>query len=93
MRVLVAILLFSSFALAETATYDVKGMKCEDCIKNIEAKVCHLEGITECKVEVGHITVSTKEGTALDKTKIASAVEKAGHYKIVEPTATTKKKH
>jgi mercuric ion binding protein len=81
------LLIFSSLAMAESKTYNISGMHCEDCRKNIEAEVCKLPGIDTCKVDLGHVTLMSQ--APLDDSKIKRAVEAAGHYKVagVQPVA------
>jgi periplasmic mercuric ion binding protein len=75
-------LIFSSAALAETKTYNVEGMHCENCAANIKAKVCALEGVEKCEVEVGKVTLTTKGDAKLDDGAVTTAVQAAG-YNVV----------
>jgi len=79
----------SSFA--ETATFDVTGMHCGACKKEIQEKVCKMEGVTSCKVELtnkkkqqGQVTMTTAEGVAIDATKVQELLTEAGDYKLIK---------
>ncbi len=85
-------LLISFSALAETTTYPIKGMHCGSCKKAIESKLCKMEGLQTCKVEVldgkkeiGQVTISTKDGSAPDFAKMSEAVKAAGEYELQQP--------
>ena len=83
---LLSAILFSSFlavaAEPETYTYEIKGMKCGDCVENVKTGVCHLPGIEKCEVTHGQMSLTAKLGTNLDQKAIAEAVKKAGHYSV-----------
>ena len=103
MKVLVALsaLVFSLSAQAETTTFNVKGMHCGACAKSIEEKVCAMEGVKECKAQLtkgkknmGTLTITTDEGTAIDTAKVTELVGEAGDYTIVKaPKSESKKKN
>ena len=78
-------LLFSSVVFADSKTYTVKGMSCEACTKNIEAKVCALPGIDNCKVEMGQVTLISKN--PIDDALISKTVKAAGHYSVTSSKA------
>lgn len=67
-------------ALAETRSYDIKGMTCGSCVKMIDAQVCKLPNLESCKVEIGKVTVTAP---TLDDEVIKAAVAKAGEYSVV----------
>ncbi len=84
------LLLAGLSAMAETATYKVKGMHCGACAKSIEETVCKMEGVTECKAKLtnakkqqGELVLTTAEGTAIDFKKVEELVSQAGDYKVV----------
>jgi copper chaperone CopZ len=70
-------LLISFSALADTGVYTIEGMDCGACAKSISKKVCALENIETCSVEVGKMTLTSKVGTQLDQEKIKEAVTAA----------------
>lgn len=100
----VALFLSSSLSLSaepQVYTYEIKGMKCDDCVENVKNGVCQLPGIEKCEVSQGQMSLTAKEGTQLDQKAIASAVKKAGHYSVksfkkasteMPPTTTTEQK-
>lgn len=98
MKLFWGVLLFSSFAMADTATYQVKGMHCGSCAKSIETSVCKMEGVKSCKAEVtdtknqiGKLTVITEDGKPIDPSKVAELVSAAGSYTIDTKTKEEKK--
>ena len=74
------VLIFSSIASADSKTYTVKGMRCEDCVKKIEAKLCPTLNAETCKVEVGQVTLVSKK--PLDDAKVSKLIKAAGHYSV-----------
>ena len=101
MRIFLSItaLMFSFSALAETATFKVKGMHCGACAKSIEEKVCKMEGVTACsakltnaKKQQGELSITTADGQAIDAGVISKLVGEAGDYTIVRGGAPTSKK-
>lgn len=80
---ILAVLLLSQTALAETITYNVEGMHCGSCAKAIKAQVCKMEGLESCDVTLGKVVISPKTGVAISQDQIQSAVSKAGEYKII----------
>ena len=80
-------LLFStlvSFA-GTTNTYEIRGMTCNSCVKMITAKVCKLEGMDTCKVEIGKLTFSAKDGAQITPEALTTAIKSAGDYELVTP--------
>lgn len=75
-------LLLPSLSQAEEYNYKVKGMHCGGCVKAIKAKVCNMEGIDKCDVEVGSLKITTKNNIKFTPEQIQQAVEKAGEYSI-----------
>lgn len=85
-------ILFSFSAFAETAVYNISKMHCGGCKASIEAKVCKaLEGkTTTCeaklvdkKKQTGTLTITTKEGVAINDTEIMGWIAEAGEYPAV----------
>lgn len=80
-------LIFFSFNFASFAEntapqiFHVAGMHCAACAKMIEGKVCQLEGIQSCSVEVGKITITSEAPVASEK--VQAALSEAGEYKVV----------
>lgn len=78
-----ASLLLSQIALADTTTYNIEGMHCNSCAKSIRAQVCKIDGLEKCDVSVGKVVVSTKQGVTISQDQIQAAISKAGEYKII----------
>lgn len=86
--IVAAVLLGASLnAMAETATLNIKGMTCSSCVKMIQSKVCDMDGIADCKVEVGSVVLTSKDGTKIDLEKVTEKIKEAGkHYSVVSST-------
>ena len=84
----IGLLIFSSSAFAETKTYNIEGMHCEGCVDAVKAKVCGLEGISKCDVQIGKATLTTAGDAKLDDNAVTNAVQSAG-YKVVEKPVKT----
>ncbi len=80
---IIATLLISQTALAETITYNIEGMHCGSCARSIKAQVCNMEGLEKCEVSVGKLVISPKAGVTISQDQIQAAVTKAGEYKII----------
>lgn len=79
----------ASFAMAEASTYNVQGMHCAACQSAIESKVCKMDGLKSCKVEVtdkkkqtGKIVLETADGKPVEASKIQELLTAAGEYKL-----------
>lgn len=83
-----ATLLLSQAVLAETITYDVKGMHCGSCAKAIKAEVCKMDGLEKCDVTIGKVVISPKTGVTISQDQIQAAISKAGEYKVTGSTKT-----
>lgn len=81
-----AMLFFAGLAFAETGEFEISGMKCQSCVKNLKNKVCALEGIESCEIDVGKMKLTTKQGSKLDIEKIKKAVNFNGNYNIEKLT-------
>ncbi len=81
------VLMGSLSALAGGANYNVEisGMTCGGCVSAIKSKLCKMDGVAECKVEVGKATLVSKDGIKLDENKIKELVSQAGsEYKATK---------
>mgnify|MGYP000851764450 CR=1 FL=1 len=74
----VSVLLSSMMAFAGQTTVEISGMTCGGCVSAVKSKLCKMEGVAECKVEVGKATLVTKAGVTLDSKKISDLVTEAG---------------
>ena len=75
-------LLIGSAALADTTTYNVEGMHCGSCAKNVKAEVCKIDGLERCDVTTGKVVITPKTGFKISQDQIQSAIKEAGEYKI-----------
>jgi mercuric ion binding protein len=75
-------LILPALSHADDYSYKVTGMHCGACAKMIKAKVCTMEGIEKCEVEVGSLKFSTKNSVKFTPDQIQEAVSKAGEYKV-----------
>lgn len=66
----------------EVFNYQLKGMKCSDCVESVKKAVCGMNGIEKCDVSVGKMTLQAASGTQLDQKAIAKAVKDAGHFSV-----------
>ena len=66
----------------EVYRYQIKGMKCADCVESVKKAVCGMNGIEKCDVSVGEATLEVAPGTRLDQKSIAKAVKEAGHFSV-----------
>lgn len=66
----------------EIYRYQIKGMKCADCVESVKKAVCGMNGIEKCEVSVGEATLEVAPGTRLDQKAIAKAVKEAGHFSV-----------
>ncbi|MCE3011285.1 MAG: heavy-metal-associated domain-containing protein [Proteobacteria bacterium] len=81
---LILSLFFTLPAFAETAKMEISGMTCGGCVKAIKAKVCKIEGLADCKVDVGSMELVSKEGTKIDLKKVEELVKSAGDYAVTK---------
>ena len=74
----------ASFALAETGTFQIEGMTCNGCVKNIEGSVCKkMDNLEKCEVKVGSMVLTSKKGQNIDVKKAEQLVDQAG-YKVIK---------
>lgn len=83
--ILTTLTLFALNAQAETKTYSVEGMTCGNCVKKVKAQVCKIPGVTDCKVDVGQVSLTSDK---LDDAEVTKAITAAG-FKLA-PSSTTK---
>jgi len=91
--------LMTTAAFAETAVLKVDGMHCGGCKKMVEKSLCKNEKISaqlsscevtvDTKIQVGTVTVKSKDNAPLDMDGIQKAIQSASDdYKIsIEKTA------
>lgn len=61
----------------ETAVFNVRGMKCDGCVRGVEAALRGVPGVRVKEVSVGRAVVEREPGAASDGA-IAAAIERAG---------------
>ncbi|MFN7453967.1 MAG: heavy-metal-associated domain-containing protein [Pseudobdellovibrionaceae bacterium] len=81
---LILSLFLSLPAFAETAKMEISGMTCGSCVKAVKAKVCKMEGLAECKVDVGSLELISKDGSKIDVKKVEELVKSAGDYAVTK---------
>ena len=70
-----------------TATYQVDGMTCGNCVKHVTAELTGLSGVTDVQVDLvagGTSTVTVTSAAPLDREAVAAAVDEAG-YALTPP--------
>ncbi len=60
------------------ATYEVKGMTCDHCVKAVSSEIGEIPGVQDVKVDLGSGNVEVTSEAPLDKEKVAAAVDEAG---------------
>jgi copper ion binding protein len=62
-----------------TATYSIKGMTCDHCVRAVTTEVSRVPGVTDVQVDLAAATATvTAEGPIVDA-DIAAAVSEAGY--------------
>ncbi len=80
--VLLALPFFTFANEPEVYNYQLKGMKCADCVESVKNAVCGMNGVEKCDVSVGKMTLHAASGAKLDQKAIAKAVKDAGHFSV-----------
>lgn len=76
--------MISVSALAETGTFEIEGMHCKMCVRNIKKTICNLEEIDQCDVEVGKLIVTSKKDQKIDIKKITDLINETEKYKVIK---------
>lgn len=81
-----------SFADDHKHSYQVNGMHCGGCVKNVEREVCKMDGIENCKVslidakkQIGKVEFSLKPGSAVTSETVKDVVENKAGYQFAGP--------
>lgn len=85
MKKLISIALFFAAiqVQAETATIEIGGMSCGNCIKKVTKNLCQKDMFETCDVQVGKAVVTTKKGEKVNSDFVKAALESEdGHYKL-----------
>lgn len=62
-----------------SATYTVKGMTCDHCVRAVTAEVGRVAGVTDVSVDLASGRVTVTAGGAVDAAAVRAAVEEAGY--------------
>lgn len=65
-----------------TATYRVRGMTCDHCVRAVTGEVSKLAGVDRVEVDLASGTVTVLSATPLDEGAVRAAVDEAG-YELV----------
>lgn len=64
------------------ATYEVKGMTCEHCVRAVSNEIGEIPGVQDVKVDLDSGTVEVTSEEPLDRETVTAAVDEAG-YELV----------
>lgn len=73
-----------------TTTYELTGLTCGHCVNAVTEEVSAIDGVTEVKVELvkgGRSTMTVSAEGDVSQEDIASAVDEAGDYQLVDASA------
>jgi copper chaperone len=62
-----------------TATYTVKGMTCDHCVRAVTEEIGKLAGVTGVDVDLASGRVTVAGGGTVDDAAVRAAVEEAGY--------------
>jgi copper chaperone len=62
-----------------TATYNVKGMTCDHCVRAVTEELGKVAGVTNVAVDLASGKVTVSSGGPIDDTAVRGAVEEAGY--------------
>ncbi len=86
MKLFIASLIIYSASLswADTATFNIDGMTCGNCVKHVKKGVCDkMSGLNKCEVDVGSLKIETPSGVKIDTKKVEELVTTSGKYKVI----------
>jgi copper chaperone len=69
--------------MTTTATYTVKGMTCDHCVRSVSGEVGGLPGVDTVEVDLPTGSVTVTSELALDTGAVRAAVEQAGYELVV----------
>ena len=64
------------------ATYQVKGMTCDHCVRAVSAELSRLGGVSEIKIDLATGAVTVESADPLPEDAVRAAVDEAG-YEVV----------
>ena len=65
-----------------TATYQVKGMTCDHCVRAVSAELGRIGGVSDVKVDLATGAVTVESAAPLPEDAVQAAVDEAG-YEVV----------
>ena len=65
-----------------TATYQVKGMTCDHCVRAVSAELGSIGGVSDVKVDLATGAVTVESATPIPGDAVRAAVDEAG-YEVV----------
>jgi len=64
--------------------YDLKGMSCGGCVKNVKAALLHVPDVETAEVQLHPQTAVLTMNKLIDVKELQAHLNKAGHYTISE---------
>ena len=65
-----------------TATYQVKGMTCDRCVRAVSAELGRIGGVSDVKVDLATGAVTVESAAPIPEDAVQAAVDEAG-YEVV----------
>lgn len=65
-----------------TATYQVRGMTCDHCVRAVSAELSRIGGVSDVKVDLATGAVTVQSAALLSEDAVRAAVDEAG-YEVV----------
>lgn len=65
-----------------TATYQVRGMTCDHCVRAVSAELSRIGGVSDVKVDLATGAVTVESAALLSADAVRAAVDEAG-YEVV----------
>ena len=65
-----------------TATYQVRGMTCDHCVRAVSAELSRIGGVSDVKVDLATGAVTVESAALLSEDAVRAAVDEAG-YEVV----------
>ena len=62
-----------------TATFTVRGMTCDHCVRAVATEVSGVGGVTGVEVDLGSGRLTVTSDAPLDRSAVAAAVDEAGY--------------
>jgi len=60
------------------ATYEVKGMTCDHCVRAVSGEIGEIPGVQDVNVDLGSGNVEITSEAPLDRDLVAAAIDEAG---------------